>query len=389
MDCTTGQAATHLPPPEQVQSLYATLQQVQDSRAKRGQRYTAAQVLTLLILAKLAGEQSMSGIAQWVRLRGEWLGGVLGLHSLPCANTYRNVCAQVNAAHLHALLAQHFADLAPPDPGAELVHWAIDGKVLRGSQRQTPPEQSGQEGLGVYAVEAGYLVHCQPIVSKGYEAATAQAYVAQTSCAGKVITADALHTRPRLCRQIRHQQGHYVLLVKGNRAALEAEIRHLLALPPTPDFPVARVRTVEKGHGRTTIRQLATSSELTLALADEWPDVAQVFLLERWGVRRGKPCFESVCGLTSLPAALASPARWLALVQAHWQIENRCHWRRDATLGEDRCTVRHPRTAVVLAVLNAAILALLDHLHVTNVRTALRTFAAHPDQALALLTHPL
>jgi hypothetical protein len=177
-------------------------------------------------------------------------------------------------------------------------------------------------------------------------------------------------------------------LVKGNRASLEAEIRQLFALPPTPDFPVESVRTEEKRHGRHTIRQLATSSELTLALADEWCDVAQVFVLERSGLRRGQPFFESVCGLTSLPAALASPARLLSLVQAHWQIENRCHWRRDATLGEDRCTVRHTTVAVVLALLNAAILALFDHLRIPNARSAIRQFAAHPDQALALLTQP-
>jgi predicted transposase YbfD/YdcC len=342
-----------------------------------------------VIVAKLAGERSLSGIAQWARLRGEWLQRMLGLKDLPCANTYRNLCAQVDAVQLNALLAQYFADLAPPLAPGDLMHWALDGKVLRGSQHQTSVVQEGQEMLGVYAVAQDYLVHCQPIVSKGYEAATAQVYVSQTDCTGKVLTADALHTRPRLCRQIRHQQGHYVLLVKGNRASLEVEIRYLFAVPPTPDFPVATVRTEEKRHGRHTIRHLSTSSELRLALADEWLDVAQVFLLERRGMRRGKPYFESICGLTSLPAALAPPARLLALVQAHWQIENRCHWRRDAALGEDHCTVRHASAAVVLAVLNAAILALFDHLRIPNARSAIRQFAAHPDQALALLTQPL
>jgi hypothetical protein len=109
----------------------------------------------------------MSGIAQWVQLRGAWLQDALGLKELPCANTYRNICAQVDAVQLNAILAQHFADLAAPGLAAELVHWAIDGKVLRGSQRQTPVVQDGQEVLGVYAVAQGQLVHCQPIASKG------------------------------------------------------------------------------------------------------------------------------------------------------------------------------------------------------------------------------
>jgi predicted transposase YbfD/YdcC len=75
----------------------------------------------------------------------------------------------------------------------------------------------------------------------------------------------------------------------------------------------------------------------------------------------------------------------LAWVRAHWQIENRCHWRRDATLGEDACTVRHRAVATVLAVLNSALLTLFDQRKVNNARSAIRTFAANPDLALALL----
>ena len=50
----------------EAESLYAVLQGVKDQRARRGQRYEAALVLTLILLAKLAGEQSLRGIAQWV-----------------------------------------------------------------------------------------------------------------------------------------------------------------------------------------------------------------------------------------------------------------------------------------------------------------------------------
>jgi hypothetical protein len=58
----------------------------------------------------------------------------------------------------------------------------------------------------------------------------------------------------------------------------------------------------------------------------------------------------------------------LALVRSHWHIEHRCHWRRDATFGEDRCTVRQAHVATVLAGLISAILALFDHLKITNAR---------------------
>jgi predicted transposase YbfD/YdcC len=383
MDCSTEIADEH------VQSLYALLQQVPDYRAKRGRRYEAATVLVILLLAKLAGECTLSGVAQWARLRAPWLKQALGVARLPCANTYAYVCAHLDVGELTAKVHEWLTQVAPTHSPDALVQWALDGKVLRGTRRATPVAQSGQEVLHVYAVQTGALTHCQMIASKGYEAATAQAWVSQTDCTGVVITADALHTRPRFCRRIRRQHGHYVLLVKGNRAELEAEIRRLFALPPHPQSPVQTASTVEGGHGRRIRRQMWTSTELNLALRQEWCDVAQVFLLERRGTRHGKPVYESVCGLTSLPPAFASPAQLLSYVQRHWHIENRCHWRRDATLREDACTVRQPWVATILAVLNSAILALLDHCQVTNTRTAMRTFAAFPEQALTLLTHPL
>lgn len=389
MESTTGSTDVHVMAAQQVRSLYDLLRQVPDYRQKRGRRYEAATVLVILLLAKLAGEQTLSGIAHWARLREVWLKEVLGLKRLPCANTYAYICAHLDMSELNAQVRTWLAQGAPPRQPDALVQWALDGKVLRGSQRATPTPQSGQEVLGVYDVESGILQHSQMIASKGYEAATAAAFVGQTACAGVLFTADALHTRPRFCRHIRKQQGHYLFIVKRNRAELEAEIRHLFALPSHPHAPVQTARTVAVGHGRLTIRQLWTSTELNLALRPEWQDVAQVFVLERRGTRRGQPFYQSVCGLTSLPPEMASPPQLLAYVQKHWRIENRCHWRRDATLGEDACTIRHAHVATVLSVLNCAILALLDHLRVTNARMARRTFAARPDQALALLTQPL
>ncbi|MBN1451586.1 MAG: transposase family protein, partial [Anaerolineales bacterium] len=52
-----------------VNSLLAHLQQITDPRAARGVRYPVVILLALLILAKLGGEGSMKGMAEWVRLR--------------------------------------------------------------------------------------------------------------------------------------------------------------------------------------------------------------------------------------------------------------------------------------------------------------------------------
>ncbi|GCF11195.1 hypothetical protein [Dictyobacter arantiisoli] len=72
-------------------------------------------------------------------------------------------------------------------------------------------------------------------------------------------------------------------------------------------------------------------------------------------------------GFTNLPRRKANAKRLLELNQKHWFIENRLHYRRDVTLGEDACQVRVNGAPQVLAALNGEILALMDYLGVSNV----------------------
>ena len=118
--------------------------------------------------------------------------------------------------------------------------------------------------------------------------------------------------------------------------------------------------------------------------------MAQVFLVERTITRRlrgvDETTIETVFAITSLAPARASPKQLLKHLHTHWQIENRSHWRRDATLHEDATKLASQPAALVMAVLNCNILALLDQAGVRNVRSAMRRFAAYPQQALALLS---
>ena len=75
----------------------------------------------------------------------------------------------------------------------------------------------------------------------------------------------------------------------------------------------------------------------------------------------------------------------LALISAHWKIENRLHWRRDVTLGEDACQTRTGVVPSLLARLNSAVLSLMDRLGVRNVARQARYFDAVLEQAIQLL----
>jgi len=78
-------------------------------------------------------------------------------------------------------------------------------------------------------------------------------------------------------------------------------------------------RTADKGHGRTEYRRLLSTTSLNDYL--DWPDVGQVFELERVRLVGGKAEVEVVYGLTSLRREQADAGALLARVRGHWGIE--------------------------------------------------------------------
>lgn len=104
-----------------IRSLYSTFQRLADPRKSKGKRYELAVLLTLLVLAKLAGETSLSAATHWIRLRGSWLAERLGLKraSMPCQNTYRSLLALLDAQEVSQLVAAFFTELRRVSVGVQ------------------------------------------------------------------------------------------------------------------------------------------------------------------------------------------------------------------------------------------------------------------------------
>jgi hypothetical protein len=126
-----------------------------------------------------------------------------------------------------------------------------------------------------------------------------------------------------------------------------------------------------------------------LTLHPLWPGLAQGFELTRERTEKGQATVEVVHGITSLRPEEADAARLLALARGHWGIENRLHYVRDVTLGEDACRVRQGAAPQVLAALRNGVVHLLAGVEAPSRAWALRHFQNRPEQALALLQLPV
>ena len=133
-------------------------------------------------------------------------------------------------------------------------------------------------------------------------------------------------------------------------------------------------------------RTLRTTSILTLH--QKWPGLAQGFELTRTRTIQGETTVEVIYGITSLKAEEADARRLLALTRGHWGIENKLHYVRDVTLGEDGCRVRKGSAPQVLAAVRNAVIHLLAGVEADSRAAAIRRLNHHPEEALALLNLP-
>jgi predicted transposase YbfD/YdcC len=104
----------------------------------------------------------------------------------------------------------------------------------------------------------------------------------------------------------------------------------------------------------------------------DWPGVAQVCRIERWRREGGKEKHEVAYAITSAPRELADAAALLACNRGHWGIENRSHYVRDVTFGEDASQIEKGYAPQILAGLRNALISALRADGVKNIASALR-----------------
>ena len=106
----------------------------------------------------------------------------------------------------------------------------------------------------------------------------------------------------------------------------------------------------------------------------DWPGVKQVCQLERTTVRNGETTHEVAYAITSVSRTQADAARLLEWWRSHWGIENKEHWVRDETFGEDRSRVRSGSAPQVLAAVRNLVMNWMRTQNIGNIAKALAEF---------------
>ena len=383
-------------PEKDSRHLLDILADIQDPRKKKGKRHPLNSILGLIIIGLISGHKGYTSIAKWARSQPELVRALGFTHKKsPCAATIHNVLKELSVKELEEIYTNWVKDVCKSRPDLQdcLDALAIDGKTMCASLK------SGaliSHLLSVVSHELGVTLTQQGVSDKTNEIPVSTEILKNFDVSGKVITTDALLTQKTFCQAIIDANGDYLLPVKKNHPELYSDIQELFqgvpdtlsedATHPQLGTPIYHHETLDKSHGRLETRCLKASTSLNEYL--DWPGIEQViqFRSTRKNLKTGKETIKVHYGITSLKPEEASAQRLLRLRRGHWSIENKSHWVRDNTLGEDKSSVRCGAIPQIMAALRNAALAVLRFTGVTRIADEIKVLASKPKLAVNLIT---
>ncbi|MFL5800790.1 MAG: ISAs1 family transposase [Roseiflexaceae bacterium] len=376
---------------QQYTTLVEVLTHLPDPRKRQGRRHRFLTLLCLIVAALASAQRTPRAIARWVQEHREDLFAVLppSVSCLPSEATLRRALALLSVT----CLEQALSAFAPPclpaaaEPTAAepaLQGAAIDGKAVRGVGRDGHPCHL----VSLVRHADARVLNQVAVAQKRDERSAVPALLAGRDLTGTVITLDALHTLRTTARQIRGQNGHYLMIVKKNQASLYSSLDMLFRLPAHPaDREVWDTfgPHTEKGHGRLETRTLTCGAAHIEDV--DWPSVQQVVRreCERIVLKTGKRSCEVSYGLVSLRPQEAGAASIERLWRGHWTIENPVHHVRDVTFGEDAGYAAQGNTAHVLAALRNGLLTLFRSANWRSIPDALAHYGASVARVFTLI----
>ena len=170
-------------------------------------------------------------------------------------------------------------------------------------------------------------------------------------------------------------------MVKANQPTLLEQVTDALK-GPDPDFAGTSWAEEGKGHGRREKRSIRTAP----ADGIDWPHAAQVLRIRRdTGPTTGPWASKEIAyGITSLPADCAGPRHLAIYARQHWGIENREHYVRDKTFGEDLQQVRTGNQPSAYAAIRNLVIGAFRRAGYANIAHA-RRYHARDDQRILTL----
>jgi len=321
------------------------LKRVQDPRRKQGRRYKEiSDVLIVFLLAVLSGATSYRKVHSFTDENFDKIKELLGFDwkRTPAYTTLRDILLSLSESDLEAVLRESQRSFQNTEKTicGNFVHICFDGKVLRKSFDHFKGNKAAQILTAFLPAESQVIAQID-IADKESEIPKVQELLRTLNVKGALITTDALHCQVETLKTVKNNGAETILQVKENQPKLAADCRKMAERQEADDVYEEKA---EKNHGRIVSRKVKVYSELKLGDSSKWLSslvcaiAVRVMRLDyNTKTRQWEEKPETRYYVSTIKLAAQN---FCNVIRDHWAIENRLHYVRDVTMGEDASRIR-------------------------------------------------
>ncbi len=361
--------------------------EIVDPRVEKTRRHLLTDIITISILAAIAGAQGWEDIEEYGLNKKEWLKTFLELEfGIPCPDTFRRVFERINPKEFEKCFRAWVQSLVE---NLEVEVVAIDGKSLKGSYDRKS-KLKALHMVSAWSKEHRLVLGQTKVSEKSNEITAIPALLEMLDLSGCIITIDAMGTQKSIAKKIIEADADYVLSLKDNHPTLHQQVKNWFETSLSLGFKGVDVnisQRVEKGHHRIENRKVYTVPVSQLPALHEqgdWVGLKTVVMVVRSVQHWNKTTSEVQFYITSI----ASDANKIgSAIRQHWGIENSVHWTLDVTFHEDECRIRSLHSPQNFALLRRIALNALERetSFRRSIRQKSRRAATHYQYMLSVL----
>ena len=332
---------------------------LEDPRRAHGRIFPLQEMLLVALCAITCDADDWVHVAEWGQTKLPWLRRFLPFASgVASHDTFSRLFAMLEPEPFERCFTNWMAKLCPSLQGQSI---AIDGKSVRGSH------ESGLDMAHLVSAwhgQAGVTLGQIKTATKSNEIIAIPELLETLDINGATITMDAMGCQREIVQHIVSRNADYIIAVKNNQPSLAQAIEGLFDSGRDVRGELAHDTRVEKSHGRLHTRHCVVQADLTgldEELRKAWPGLKSAVMIK--STREVVQGRDKTAATTEWRYYISSrtfdAAQFSREIQAHWQIENSCHWVLDVVFDEDASRIRRDHGAQNMALLKRMSLNLI------------------------------